>query len=512
MLRFYSVDLTIDAENKPYLIEVNGSNSGFDGFLIAYEDSSIQDAISRAFRACLGERPIYVVTRLVNLGELPRGYLDKLVQDMLYFQNIDNVHANLRQGIVGTHWARMRTDRPPSTMGAGTSLDALVARDPRFRKSFLNVADPAYVIPAGPFDDKTEAGVISLKAGVTDQVQAIPLHDDDVLWLRCPTLAYAEPVCRGMVVNPEFPWDAVPDNKWFTYEALAKFASNSPLSVPIGNRCSGSATVGRFLRQSPSELFIRKPLLGSQGRGIEVLRRQDVEEYWRRLERLEEQDAQSRDGLPLELRGVPQLLAAWALSFDVNLLSELVPSRPLYCRQTGRLHHGCMRTVALVEGEAERGLCVHFLGAYWRLARVPVDGDGVLWERFVGSQSQGAFCEPVSAENLALVRPFVADVLQEYCRKLAVMPQDRPGYVAWEKDYWTRRYRQEIPVLADGRTWGLFRTELAAAERMNAEIKARAEQAGFRFKPSALLTREQVLSARLPYLLREPERIALPTS
>jgi glutathione synthase/RimK-type ligase-like ATP-grasp enzyme len=80
MLGFYSVDITITEEGKPYLIEINGSNSGFDGFLVAYKDHSIPDAIISAFQDFVPDQNIYVVKQqLVNFGELPKGYLFKLI-------------------------------------------------------------------------------------------------------------------------------------------------------------------------------------------------------------------------------------------------------------------------------------------------------------------------------------------------------------------------------------------------------------------------------------------------
>jgi len=510
-IQFYSVDITIDEAGKPCLIEINGSNSGFDGFLIAYGDMSIQDSIAEAFRELIQARPVLVITRLVNLGKLPPGYLDKLVQDVLYFQSIENVHASLRKGIWGTTWARLRTDRPPSILGAGTSLDALAERYPHFKKVMLNVADPTYVIPAEYFEDQVEAGALSFKRQVTGVVHAIPLQDQDVVWLRCPTLAFAQPLTKGILVNPEFPYDAMADNKLFTYEALAPaLANNMPLSIPVGDLISGSAAIGELLDRSPSDLFIRKPLLGSQARGIEILRRQDVEDYKARVAQLETKWAGYRAAeLPLELQGIPQLLAAWAFSFDVSLLSELAASRPVYCERTGRYHYGCMRTLALVHQDERENVKVRFLGAYWRLAPVPVDGDGLLWERYVSSQSQGAFCERVSKEDFAIAEKFARDVLTAYCRALSGLPQNRTDYMKWEKAYWLARYRAQVPFLQDDRAWNTFLAEIEKAEDAVLQLKQEAEQAGFLYFPAACLTREQVLRARLPYLVREPHRIVM---
>lgn len=507
MLGFYSVDITIDGDGKPSLIEINGSNSGFDGFLIAYENASVQDAIIDAFDELAGKRTIYVVTQLVNLGELPPGYLDKLIQDVMYFRSVENVHATLRKGVAGTTWARMRADRPPSTIGAGTSLDALIAKDPRFQKVFLNVTDPSYVIPASAFDSEVERGGLRFRSDLAGAVNAPRLHADDVLWLRCPSMAFCEPMQAGVQINAEFPYEGIADNKLFMYDVLKPaLGEHLPLSVPIGNRTSGAATLNDMLARSTSPLFIRKPLLGSQARGIELFRRQDVEEYAERIARLEQHDADSGQGLPLELRGVPDLLAAWALRFDVSLLSELTLSRPIPCRATGRRHYGCMRTLAMVKQTARR-LEVRFLGGYWRLAPIPVDGDGMLWERFIGSQSQGAFCEPVAAADMRIAEDFARRVLTDFHKLLAGLPASAAGYRQWETDYWLARYRRDVPALRDTGLWTAFAAEMDAAGRELAQIKQQAEQAGYRRSPAAVLNREQLARSRLPYLVKEPQRI-----
>jgi hypothetical protein len=510
MLGFYSVDITIDNNGKPSLIEINGSNSGFDGFLIAYEDRSVQDAISAAFHEFIGNRAIYVVTQLVNNGELPMGYLDKLVQDTHYFRSVENVHATLRKGTVGATWARMRSDRPPSTLGAGTSLDALMERDPRFQRVMLNVADPTYVIPSTVFKDEIDKGILSFKNEVKGRVAAHRLAADDVVWFRSPTLAFAEPMTSGVLVNPEFPYDAVADNKLFTYDVMRERMSDYlPLSVPMGNRCSSSAAVETILAGSTSEHFIRKPLLGSQARGIEIFRRQDVVEYVDRLRRLEQADQQHPATLPLELQGVPDLLASWVLRYDISLLSELTLSKPVHCRQTGREHYGCMRTLALLHSDDAGHVDLRFMGGYWRLAAVPIDGDGLLWERFVGSQSQGAFCEPVSTDDMRIAEQFSRDVLVEYYRQLAHWPQTMQGFKDREMAYWLERYRKQTPALRDDRLWQTFLAGVSAATDEAEVIKQRAEAAGFRKTPAAYMGIDQVARVRLPYLLKEPQRIVI---
>ena len=507
---FYSVDITIGEEGLPYLIEINGSNSGFDGFFIAYGDTSILDAIISGFEELAGHRDVFVVTRLVNFGELPPDYLEKLPQDLLYFRSVKNVHATLSGGITGRTWARTRTDMPPSGREAPTSLDALVQRCSRFKKVMLNVADPSYVIPDQYFREWPEAGVISFKEDVAGVVEAIPLRDQDVLWIRCPTVAFSAPITKGIQMNPEFPYDALADNKLFTYEVLSPvFPNNVPVSIPIGNRCSGSKAIGDGLDCSSGDLFVRKPVLGSQARGIEILRTQDMRDYMSRIAQLEQAEHQGLEELPLELRGVPELVAAWALSFDVSLASEIRLSKPVYCRRTGRYHHGCMRSLALVKEDDNGTVSVRFLGAYWRLAPIPIDGDGLLWERYVASQSQGSFCEAVSSDDIAVAQRFSTDVLTAYCQRLAAMPTNRKDYQRWEEEYWLARYREQVPFLRYEKAWNKFLARLGTAKREALQLKQQAELSGFRRVPSVLFGREELARSNLPFLIQEPHRIVV---
>ncbi len=505
MIGLYSLDLIIGADNQPTLIEINGSNSGFEGFAVAYGDGYIQAALAAGFRRLTGDQPIHVVTRLVSFGDLPPGYLRKVTQDQLYSRYADHSVAPLLAGLVGSTWNRLKAPPPSAKLRA---LDGLIAADDRFQQVLLNVDDPRYVVPLAPFSDNVDSGILEFKPDAPADVAAIPLTSASVLWLRCPPLAFAPPVPHGRLINPDFPYAAFSDNKLFTYDLLAPVLGDQlPLSLPIGQRCSAAAAVTDLLARTPSDWFIRKPLLGSQARGIEILHRAAIADYGRRLAALEarEQVAPRSDGLPLELRAVPDLLATWTLSFDVSLLSVLQESRPVPCRATGRAHYACMRALTLIDTASDGRSAVHFLGAYWRLAQIPADGDGMLWERYVGSQSQGAFCEPVNDADLAVAAAFVGRVLPAYCTRLAGLPTDQSAFAAWETAYWSARYKAQVPMLRSPRGWEVFEAELRRATDDAAAVQAAADQAGFLHTPAQFLTPSQ--AARLPYLVREPARI-----
>src|SRR5436190_10552622 len=113
MLGFYSVDLVITPDNRPALIEINGSNSGFEGFRAAYGDDRILDSIAAGFRAFVGDRPIYLLRRLAYIGAMPPEFLDRVAQDRLYYRHRDQAVAPRERGQVGTTWSRTKGQSIP---------------------------------------------------------------------------------------------------------------------------------------------------------------------------------------------------------------------------------------------------------------------------------------------------------------------------------------------------------------------------------------------------------------
>ncbi len=134
----------------------------------------------------------------------------------------------------------------------------------------------------------------------------------------------------------------------------------------------------------------------------------------------------------------------------------------------------------------------------------------MLWERYVASQSQGAFCEQVSSDDIAIAERFSKDVLAAYYYKSSAMPGNRQDYEEWEKNYWLAHWREQVPFLRYGKPWNIFLAEISKAQDEALRTKQQAESAGFRHNPAAFLTREQVIRARLPDLIEEPHRIVIP--
>ena len=86
------------------------------------------------------------------------------------------------------------------------------------------------------------------------------------------------------------------------------------------------------------------------------------------------------------------------------------------------------------------------------------------------------------------------------------MPGIRRDFEKWEQSYWLNRYQTQIPMFQYEKPWRLFLGEVEKAHENNLELKQEAEAAGFRYNPSVLWSKEQVIAARLPYLIEAPNR------
>jgi hypothetical protein len=500
---FYSVDVILDKEQKPWLIEINGCNSGFNGFFSAYGNFELQERIISAFNEFAGNRQIYVVTHLATNGEFPPDFLDKLIKDLLFYRGSPKLGLHPGLGTSGMQWNRMRGEKEVGN--SNSSIDTFYGHE-KFKKVFLNAQDPTYVLPVEYFDEKHIFGAFYLKKNITGSITVPSLSENDIILYRCPSVAYSrQPDC--IEINPEYPDEAVADNKFFTYELLKdKFADNIPKYLPVGNLCSGSSKVREFLQSSGGRLFIKKPLAGTKARGIDITLRQDLEDYLRRIEALESMKIQS---LPPELKGVPWLLAGGVLGNDLSLLSEVIQSRPVYCRLTERNHFGCIRALLMVKEESFGNRFVKFLGAYWRLAPMPIDSDAFLRERYVGSFSQGSFCEPVSQEETQIVEDFSISVINDFITKLKGFPNDRRQFEGWEENYWSNKYYKECKLLGDKKISESFKKEIEHSRAVLQEAKEKAEKMGFCRNPMNVLSREQVIAGNYAYLIAQPERIVI---
>lgn len=501
---FYSVDIIVDKDEKPWLIEVNGCNSGFNGFYSAYENLDLQDRLISAFRDFAGNRAIHIVTHLVTKGEMPKGFMDKLISELIFYRGSEKLDLAVTLGTSGAMWNRMRSDK--SISSGSSSIETLFSGSKLFRKVFIDASNPSYAIPVEYFNENHTFGSFFIKDSIKGKVPAVSLSEKDIIWYRCPSAAFINPT-HCIEINPEFPDEAVADNKLFAYELLSeKFKDNIPEYMPCGNLSSNSDDIGNFVDGKVNSLFIRKPLAGTKARGIDIINGVDLKDYAERIKNLEEQTSGI---LPAEIIGVPWLLAAGALSYDLSLISTLIPSRPVYCRKTKRNHYGCIRALIAVheDGTGEKDL--RYLGAYWRLASMPLDSDAFLWERYVGSLSQGSYCEPIQPFESKTVENFALSVISEYIDRIRSMPKDRLEFRDWEKNYWINRYFGKNILLKDKSTQDSFLRSIKKCEQILDTAKEKADKLGFRKNPLKVLSKEQVVKGNFTYLIAQPERISV---
>lgn len=499
---FYSVDFTIDKEGRPQLIELNGSKSGFLGFEYAHGgDKPIMDAIGAAFDEFAPGKEIHVATRLARRGEMPPGYLDKLVHDLLCFRGRLETGKGPREGNAGLRWARNLHEGLPGTARSVAEGSRMLFRDKRFVETAIDAARPGRAVPLAHYEIDDESRELIPENSASPQT--VRLGPDSILWIRCPSLEYAETPAAGTIINPEYPHRAISDNKLFTCDILSpELSAHIPQYIPAGCRCSDSHSIRALLDSSTrKDLFIFKPLLASNAKGIELLSRSGLQAMAARLARREKLDAKS-GALPFDMRGAALMLAAGAFRHDAGMICKLAPSKPVRCRRTNELHHGCVRAVAMLKTNGPSA-DIRFLGAYWRLASSPIDGDALPREVYIASMSQGGFSEPLSAEDSAAAGQFVHSVLSAFISKTSALPADKPGYAARENGYWLARLRSQLPFRDNDSLWGEFLEEIQKSRALVQDVKRRAEEKAYRKWPELFLPPEIIKKSKLPFRITE---------
>lgn len=488
---FWGLDIIIDKDLRPYLIEINGSNSGFNGLFMAYRghEDELVDRFVKAFNQAVSCREVYVVQRLANLGKLPNEYLWIAVREKVFSEI-------LHRGVFGTAWAQVKSKiyATQERISDSDGVRRLLTCASSMFKSFVYcLGQSDFLLRMSDFSEDSHKGRLCF-CTTNEPITPLEISEDVVLWFRTPSPLLQEPRA-GLVANKEFPWNAFCRNKWLVYQAMKQeqeFESRIPRSALVGAYIADQEEI-EDLMSTEAEYFIYKPLMGSQAKGIEILSKNDVSSYRHRLQQMREQANSFRPSLEI-------LLASNSLIYELRMLSELIPSKPVQSNETGHEHYGTIRSLAITTLQGN-DVHVHYVGGYWRLAPVPICGDGFLWSRYIASFSQGSLCQKLTDEDEKIVRKFTESVLEFICKKLAELENKNinnfHNFLRYERDLWHDRYKQ-LGLLQD------FNPD--ASSKMQ-KLLEEVEKSHFLTIPSNLFSPQQLAQMGLPYLISEPHRI-----
>jgi hypothetical protein len=477
-LALLSLDVVVDADDRCWLLEMNGARSGFDGLWIAQGDRSLGERLEATLRGWAPSDDIRIVAGLFTTGVLPRGYLRKARQELARETLVRLAHRDLRVGASGLLAGSTDVSSGLSSAGATNSATSLPTG---FPTAWLDVADPT-----SPVDSRAvhrgPGGL--LVPNHPEGARREPISKDTLLWLRCPSLAYADAQAAGLHLNDELPLDALVDDKWLFHSLLGPQGTGTLPTALLGNGLELDEEIDRVLA-SGAESLVVKPVVGSGARGVEVVAAKELARGGRH--------AASPVALALLAEG-------GLLAQDLRVVAPARPSRPVPCAATGRRHHGCVRAMVLVRVEGGRAE-VRWLGGYWRLAAAAADARAPLRDRLVASQSQGARCVPLSGEDDARLAAFSERAVLAFLRAIQDAPAERDAFLAWEDDAWTRRVERALGP-EDLGAWREARKrlggDLSALER---EVEA----AGFLADPVKAVGRGRAIRWGLPRLLRRRE-------
>jgi hypothetical protein len=173
-------------------------------------------------------------------------------------------------------------------------------------------------------------------------------------------------------------------------------------SIPEGVFiCNGESNWQEYVETSGHDTFVYKPLFGCQGRGIEILNREEA------LKVLEKDSI-----LKTVLKTVGKIFTP--IEYDQcsaprkrpkALLQKFVKSKPVYCAETGNYHSASARII-------------HFNGAiegYWRLSPKAVDDPNASEEtKHVVNLSREGLAAPMSDKDKEILFPYADKVIAAF--------------------------------------------------------------------------------------------------
>ncbi len=262
-MTLYGLDLIQDQEGKYHLLEVNGIKSGMNGFKHIYGDDRIEEKVYQMLQQRYGKVTVNDNSyfRLQYQKEHPLKYRWKSFIAKLPFLQ--------------------REEKLPRVLSAPTA-----------RVDWLREKVPVSYGCKFPFESYT---------GQESAVLSVYYHEE----LPHP------------LVNP-YLTEAIAHNKFFTYQVLkdSEIKELVPRSTLLGLGFTHERELEELLETSSQ--FVIKPILGSQGRGIEIIS-QRVAQQHRHSRGLADFHIKSKLPLKLIPLYVENMIAARMFSFEYGL-------------------------------------------------------------------------------------------------------------------------------------------------------------------------------------------------
>ena len=435
-MNLYGLDVKITPEEKPVLIEINGRNSGTDGFVLVYGDVRTQEEILLKMANKAGENGIYTTYTTTNsLTDLPH----LLYGTLLWFKEIKRIRSKYK--------------------GCSPQIDWFIDHKPRLpefserrpRQYFVEASEKLnldlFTCSSMIYDGKNALRVEyprRIKKGHRGKERIRP-DEVGLVWpiksiytqrtRKNEQMFFGPTDFDEKLVNP-FPIQNFLRTKPYLHELFreTEFSDFLPQSELFGAGLTRDNY--DFIETSK---FVKKPSTYSQGYGVQIFPQRILRKLLENSSPKEENkrimDMFKEAIIKRDYESIHVLIDF--LKFCSSLIQEFVPSKPIHSDVTGKDHDGCMRAI-VVDGK--------FVDAYWRLSPEPLDGyESIenLRRKYGANLEQGAIPQQISESDLEIVRPFtekLVKALEERINMYSIKNFNK--WRIFELAYWARKLRE----------------------------------------------------------------------
>lgn len=425
---YYGVDIVLHPKKergkKIYeqgkVIEINGSRSGSSFYKVGDMDF-YSKVVNEFSRACGGEK-IFTMFNIESAFKFENDEPTKNSLDEYYIKEIEDQKKTdktyRKNNFVSVNdlkyerleWEKVARDgffMPPAFFflnAAGKeSIDIDYFSEVNFSNGLLSYknwtiedefkkslpknkpGDPLAVIPPG--------GRFQKKSGES----ILPIEAVGLVISSLDMLALERGLGRSRVLNGAY-LEGITDDKallYFASSLLPKekkgFENFIPKSFLYGSGIHTKKKYKKWLSSIDSKLFVKKPVVGSHGIGVEFLSREDMNKYavspFYDNSKKKVKDAYFRIMFDF-------LLDTFNFNDDVVVFQEASRSSKVVDEESGKKYHACARAIV------QNG---KYVGAIWRSNKKSGNGTTVL-DRHKHNITNGAGAMPVSKEDELIIK------------------------------------------------------------------------------------------------------------